>query len=772
MIADSGGGEGVHAVVTERKIPAEWMTSWPRPGEPIDVDTQDLPHLDCGTEWWRFAADLRDERGEELQLMVNFLSHRTARTDGSPLVSHGFYWAHSAACGSTYRAETWRDAGAVELTCMDTARGWDPCLHEAVQEACSGGRPIPPDRLLPGPVRIAGDRLRLDFGGVAELSKEAEGSYRIVLRDDQESWHLRLRGLKPAVPEAVHLGAPLGVDEGRCTYVVPRLAVSATRSRQGRQIAALSGVAMYQHAFGAADFPQAGTRTPIDHSRTWAGVHLDNGWEVLAFQARTADVAGGRVADRPASVVLVAPDGTRHEASAQLTGAASWTSTTTLNSYPTVWQIEAPQAGLSLRVRARFPEQERRAVFGLGALLEAGATAEGALYGRPVRGRGWLEVLPFNRILSFERHMERLREITHAEVVRLYPDAPEPVAMAALAGLDIRSEPLIDVVAEPLHRSLVLPVRHMADAMGKGWRSYAAIAAMEMLGVSSQPYRELTALAELLHTGSLIVDDVEDNAPMRRGRAAVHAVFGPATAINTGTHAYFVFDQIVRDLLPDDPRRRLRLYQAYLDGLRRNHAGQALDILGHHDAMDAAIDAGDPTTVLQRVRTTHRLKTGGVVRGVGEFGAILAGADGERFAAISAYYEAVGLAYQISDDVADLRGVLTSSTDADSRIAKLAGEDIREAKVTLPLAHAVTLLPQPRLREIWDIVRAGNADRAAAADVVETLQRCGAIAACLAEARHVIDQTWQPLQDLLPVNHHTVMIRALGIYAAQRHLDE
>jgi geranylgeranyl pyrophosphate synthase len=732
----------------------------------------DLPRLDCGHDAWRFVAGLCDGGGVERRLLIEFVAHRTTRPDGGRLVSHGCGWTYSVPESSTYREQTWRDAGAVELICLDTSRGWDPSVGEAVREACASGRPIGPDRLLPGPVALAADRLCLDFGGVAELSAPAEGAYHVVLRGDDETWELRLRALKPAVRESLYQGAPLGVDESRRAFLMPRLAADATWSRPGHPPVRMSGLALYQRAFGAAELPQDGGRPPVDRERTWIALHLDNGWDVVACQSGSVDVAGGMTARRPASVVLVAPDGTRQEAPARLDPGESWTSIVTLASYPTVWRVDAPEAGLSLRVAARFAEQERPTVIGPGALLAAAATAEGELHGRPVHGDGLLEVLPVNRILDFEGHLEGLRAITHAEVVRLYPDAPEPEAITVLAGLAPGSRWPVDVVAEPLHRSLVAPVRHLADAMGRGWRSYAAIAAMEMQGVSSRPYRALTALAELLHTASLIVDDVEDNAPTRRGRPAVHQVFGQATAINTGTHAYLVFDQVVRHLLPDDPERRLRLYQAYLDGMRRNHAGQALDILGHHEAMAAAVVSGDAATVLERVRTTHRLKTGGVVRGIGEFGAILAGANGELLAAISAYYETVGLAYQISDDVADLRALLARPGDPGSRVAKLPGEDIREGKVTYPLAHAVPLLPRARLREVWDVVRAGNAAPAAAREIVGALEDCGATAASLADARQAIDQAWRPLQELLPVNRHTVMVRALGLYAAQRHLDE
>ncbi|WP_219507061.1 polyprenyl synthetase family protein [Nonomuraea ceibae] len=702
--------------------------------EPIvETGTQTLPGPRLDHEEWRFAAVLRDEGGVEHRLTAGFQVRRATRPGGGPLVAHGCEWATCEPGQPAYRAFTWCDDGGVELTRQEAADGWDPRIGEAVREACAGGRPILPARLLPGPARVADDRTGLDFGGVAELRAAGDDGCRVVLRGDGDEWELTARPLKPAVAAS---GAEL----------VTRLAVEATWRRPEHPPVPLTGIALYRHG-----------PAPARDGHARIAVHLDNGWDVVAADD---------------GLLLVAPDGTRVGSPVTLVPGESWISTTTLHAYPVVWRIEAPGAGLSLRVTACFPEQERQAAFGLGALFDAAVTADGELGGEPVRGAGWLEIQPDHRITDFEGHVERLRDITHAEVVRLYPDEPDPDAIATLAGLSPAGSWPVEAVAGPLHRALVAPVRHLADAMGKGWRSYAALAAMEMQGVDSRHYRALAALVELMHTASLMVDDVEDNAPTRRGRPAVHTVFGQATAINTGTHTYLVFDQVARHLLPGDPDRRLRLYQAYLDGMRRNHAGQALDIAGHHDVMELAVATGDAAAVLERVRTTHRLKTGGMVRGVGEFGAILGGARGELLDAVSAYFEAVGLAYQITDDVADLRAVLVADGRPGARVAKLPGEDIREGKVTYPLAHAVARLPRDRLREVWEIVRAGGADPVAAAEVARAVDRCGATGASLADARTAVDQAWRPLQALLPVNHHTVMIRALGLYAASRHLDE
>lgn len=292
-----------------------------------------------------------------------------------------------------------------------------------------------------------------------------------------------------------------------------------------------------------------------------------------------------------------------------------------------------------------------------------------------------------------------------------------------------------------LHRALSAPIRQLTDAQGKRWRPVLLWEAVELLGGDAERYGPLIAAVELLHTGSLIVDDVQDASPLRRGRPAVHTVFGVATALNAGTAAYFLWDRAVQLTCPDDVHARGELRALLLTALRAGHAGQALDLQGHREEMEQAVSGGDRHAPLRQVRLTHRLKSGAPVAAALEMAAIVTRADPQLRAALGEFGSAVGTAYQIADDVADLRGVHRAGTPT-----KEPNEDLRAGKVTMPLAHAAALLPRPRSSQLWQRIREGT-DLAEAA---RELEACGAVAACREEADGLLCDAWDRLRPLLP----------------------
>ncbi|MEV3914085.1 polyprenyl synthetase family protein [Streptomyces canus] len=209
----------------------------------------------------------------------------------------------------------------------------------------------------------------------------------------------------------------------------------------------------------------------------------------------------------------------------------------------------------------------------------------------------------------------------------------------------------------------------------------------------------------------------------------------------------------------------LRIYQLYLRALRAGHAGQALDLAGHHTAFDEAVESGDPRALLEQIRTTHRLKTGRLVRCTAEITAILAGADEAQLAAVSRYFEDVGIAYQISDDVIDLYGQVSPDEYRQGITVRSPAEDLANATVTYPVAHATGLLDTADRRRLHTAEPCAGAGALEASDL---LMRSGALDVCLTEARELVDHAWQALEPLIPPTLHKVMVRALGWYAAQR----
>ncbi|UNO38471.1 polyprenyl synthetase family protein [Streptomyces sp. MST-110588] len=369
---------------------------------------------------------------------------------------------------------------------------------------------------------------------------------------------------------------------------------------------------------------------------------------------------------------------------------------------------------------------------------------------------------------ALRRDMRRFAAQLSAHINALYPDtnALNLDVTRELLGLSPDQElppALAGHVQDRVHRTLVRPVRHLVDAGGQRWRPYLLAKIIHVLGGDSVFYTPLLAAGELMHTGSLIIDDVQDEAPVRRGRAAAHTVYGTPTALNAGTAAFFAFDRALRRVVPDDVVLRCAVQDAYLSALRAAHAGQALDILGLREEMDTAVATGNAGPLLDQVRLTHRLKSGAPVRAAFHVGALLVGSSAELSGALQRFGEAVGTAYQITDDVLDLRGVVRAGAPT-----KSVAEDLRNGKVTMPLAHAVALLPRRDVEAVWHLVRDGHLSEDGVREAIGALETCGAVDACVDEAERMLLAAWEQVKPLLPGTRQSCFIHALARHTVRR----
>ncbi|MEW2032628.1 polyprenyl synthetase family protein [Streptomyces roseifaciens] len=769
-----------------------------------------LPHPDRPVERWSVNASVRTAEGEEHSLSVQFLCRRPGAGGGAGTAvpgrgeaagaavpgggadrppGHTVIWSHADHATGDRTTESWLDEAALAeaRSAFEDTSAWDPHVRRAVLDALAGGEPLLPDRLLHAPVRLAAHRLDLDFGGVATLTRHPDGSYGLTVTGDAGGFALTLTPGKP--PLRLREGDATASPGALSSSCLPRMTAEGTVSASGRDPARVhvTGEAWLEHSYGTC--PE-GAHRPGGAEIAWmrVQVQLDNGWDVALLRTSLVEETTDseplpstqEPPDRPMATHMTraqhtvctvsGPDGHGRQAAAELCTTRRWDSSVTMNSYPVAAWLRIPETGLDVRLVASPYAQEVLSMSLGRAFWHGRCRVEGTMGGRPVGGHARVEFVPPNTIGDLEDFMRRIGRITRTEVRRFYPDTADPRVLGSLAGLEGHA-PLDEASTSEVHAGLVLPVRHLADLGGKSWRSFASACVMALFCEAADRYRPLMAVTELVHAGSLIVDDVADTSPMRRGGPTVHEVFGAPTAVNAGTAAYFVFDRLADDVLPDDPALRLRLHRAFLRALRAGHAGQALDIAGHDQAMDAAVATGDASVVMQRLYSTHRLKSGLPVRMFAEVSALLAGAGEVETAAVGAYFEALGVAYQISDDVADLRGIGTVRRGGRRRAAKRVAEDLLNGKVTVPLAHAVPLLPPDRLRAVWESVRGGRATPRTAEAVAAVLTECGAVDAARAQARALLEEAWPALDRALPPTMPKAILRGLGWYAAEREDD-
>lgn len=225
-----------------------------------------------------------------------------------------------------------------------------------------------------------------------------------------------------------------------------------------------------------------------------------------------------------------------------------------------------------------------------------------------------------------------------------------------------------DVPAAVWRRALAGPAAEFLARPGKALRTTIVQAGWLLGGGAPGAMPEaLPLVIEILHAGSLIVDDVQDGSHERRGGPALHRLVGVPLAINTGSWMYFwAFAELAR--LGLAPEVELAAHRAAATTLVRCHQGQALDL---------AIRIGDLaiTDVPAVVAATTRLKTGVLCRFAAELGALAAG--GAHAGAIAAFGEQMGCGLQMLDDL----GAIASP----ARRAK-GHEDLREGRPTWPWA--------------------------------------------------------------------------------------
>jgi len=232
--------------------------------------------------------------------------------------------------------------------------------------------------------------------------------------------------------------------------------------------------------------------------------------------------------------------------------------------------------------------------------------------------------------------------------------------------------PSVETVPSSIHGAM----RHSTFAGGKRLRPLLAYqAAVTIAGALPKGIEQLGAALEMLHTYSLIHDDLPalDNDDLRRGKPTCHVIFGEAIAILAGdalqTRAFEVLAGL--DTLPAATVQIVGLIANAVGTVEGMIGGQVLDIENEH---------AKPTAEL--VNAIHRAKTGALIRVSVVAGGVYAGANAEDAARLDLFGRKAGLAFQIADDVLDM-------TEDSAALGKTAGKDQATEKVTWPAVFGI-----------------------------------------------------------------------------------
>ena len=304
----------------------------------------------------------------------------------------------------------------------------------------------------------------------------------------------------------------------------------------------------------------------------------------------------------------------------------------------------------------------------------------------------------------------------------------------------------VDRVLGDSLRSDVVLIRQVADYIigggGKRLRPALLLLAASACGYAGRDHHTLAAAIEMIHTATLLHDDVVDESKLRRGHATANARFGNPASVLVGDFLYSRTFQLMVGV------NRMRVLAIIADATNLIAEGEVLQLM---HAGDAALDERAYFAVIER-------KTAKLFEAAGRLGAVLGDAPDDWEDRLARYGMHLGTAFQIMDDVLDYSGDAT-------QIGKNLGDDLADGKMTLPLIRALSVGTSDEADLIRHAVAGGGLTDFA--PVVAALHRTGALSYSSKRAQAESNAAAACLEGL-PASPAASSLLQLSTFAAQR----
>lgn len=252
---------------------------------------------------------------------------------------------------------------------------------------------------------------------------------------------------------------------------------------------------------------------------------------------------------------------------------------------------------------------------------------------------------------------------------------------------------------------------HLIEAGGKRLRPMLTLAAAKLLDYPGEYHIHLAATVEFIHTATLLHDDVVDESRQRRGRPTANLLWDNKSSVLVGDYLFARSFQLMVE------PRNLRTLEILANASATIAEGEVLQLTAAQDLKT------DESVYLQVIRG----KTAALFSAATEVGGVIANAPEQQIAALFDYGDALGIAFQIVDDLLDYGG-------ATETIGKNIGDDFRERKLTLPVIKAIAHA-DPQERAFWSrCIEKGDQHEGDLEHALSLLSRHGAMDAARADA--------------------------------------
>ncbi len=319
------------------------------------------------------------------------------------------------------------------------------------------------------------------------------------------------------------------------------------------------------------------------------------------------------------------------------------------------------------------------------------------------------------------------------------------------------SPPRYDYNLKALDKTIAQPIWDFLDRGGKRWRPSLFLLVVEALGKDSKALQEFAIIPEIIHNGTIMIDDIEDNSEFRRGKPCTHKLYGLDIAINAGNSMYYLPLLTLlkhRDKLGAD--KLSRIYEIYTKEMINLSFGQAMDIAWHKGLADA-----DNLTETQYMQMCA-YKTGTLARMAAKIAAVLCDASEDTVERLGRFSEALGVAFQIQDDVLDL----TSKEFAKKKGGR--GQDITEGKRSLIVIHTLKKAKVADKKRLLAILKMHTTDQKLKDEAIKIMERYGSFEYAKQFAKRLVTESWKEVDRLLSPSDAKDNLKAFADFLIER----
>lgn len=310
---------------------------------------------------------------------------------------------------------------------------------------------------------------------------------------------------------------------------------------------------------------------------------------------------------------------------------------------------------------------------------------------------------------------------------------------------------------EAPNKFLAEPVWDLFDRGGKRWRPVLFLLVAEALGGDPEKYIDLVVFPEVIHNGTLIIDDIEDMSDERRGEPTLHKIYGIDISINAGNTLYYLaLLPLLRNKDKFDEDILLKIYETYIQEMIRIGFGQGTDIAWHNGLANANDISEDE--YLEMCSN----KTGCIARLSAKIAAIISRRDDDEIQTIGKFTETIGVAFQIQDDILNVSG---------EKFAKGKGglgEDITEGKRSLMVIHTLKNANKEDRERLLNILKMHTTDQKIRDEAITIMKKHGSIEYSKKRARKMVQDSWAEIEELLPESSAKKKLKAFAYYLIER----